>query len=187
MGETIKITNASLNDTSLTADFTWFSLGGGYDARTLEFNPVGKTLIITYLSSLDNEYHNYYADVSINSSNLSFIDRNNSYNFIKMPDIYTGIESINESILPISYHLSQNYPNPFNPFTVIEFIIPKESDVTLKVYDILGREIETLVDKRLSQGSYKAIFKDNGYASGIYFYRLISGKFADVKSMTLIK
>ena len=105
-----------------------------------------------------------------------------------------GIKS-NNSGIPEQYKLYQNYPNPFNPTTTIKFDISKgfpigafENDkVVLKVYDILGREIKTLVNEKLTPGSYEVIFNGSNLTSGIYFYKLMIGNFTDTKKMILIK
>ena len=85
------------------------------------------------------------------------------------------------------YELGQNYPNPFNPSTIIRFDIALRSDVVLKVYDMLGREIETLVNEKLSAGSYEKEFNSAGRSSGIYIYRLTAENFTSTKKMLLIK
>ena len=71
-----------------------------------------------------------------------------------------------------SFTLEQNYPNPFNPSTVISYQLPVSSDVTLKVYDVLGNEVATLVNEEKSAGSYEVEFSADGLTSGIYFYKL---------------
>ena len=88
---------------------------------------------------------------------------------------------------PDSYELYQNYPNPFNPSTTIRFSIPKENIVTLKVYDVIGREVKTLVNERKSVGQYEVDFNASQFASGIYFYQLKSGDYIQTKKMTLLK
>jgi ligand-binding sensor domain-containing protein len=90
-------------------------------------------------------------------------------------------------VIPSSFKLYQNYPNPFNPMTTIEFEIPEKASVKLIVYDILGREVGKLVDKELEPGRYKVNFDASELSSGVYFYRLEAGKFADVKKMLLVK
>ena len=109
----------------------------------------------------------------------------------------------NENQILSGYYLLQNYPNPFNPSTKIRFVIPNgvrnpkdfssqsprndNSLITLKVYDILGNEVATLVNEEKPGGSYEVNFDGSGLPSGIYFYRLESGKFVSVKKMILIK
>jgi hypothetical protein len=89
--------------------------------------------------------------------------------------------------VPTEYALYQNYPNPFNPTTTIEFDIPEKTNVKLVIYDILGREIETLIDKELEPGKYKLNFTATNLPSGVYFYLIRAGNFVKVKKMTLIK
>ena len=88
---------------------------------------------------------------------------------------------------PSGYALSQNYPNPFNPATNIGFHIAEVSLVTLKVYDILGREVATLVNGVRRPGAYTVSFDGSGLASGVYFYRLQAGRFADTKKLLLLR
>jgi hypothetical protein len=91
------------------------------------------------------------------------------------------------SQIPDKFALYQNYPNPFNPSTKIKFDIPDGDFTTVAVYDVLGKEISILVRLELSAGSYEVTFDGGNLASGIYFYRMISGNFADTKKMILIK
>jgi len=96
------------------------------------------------------------------------------------------VEDITE--LPAKYQLSQNFPNPFNPTTTIQYTIPNESIVTLKIYNILGQEVKTLINHEiLSLGRHEVSFNANSLPSGIYFYRIQAGNFVDVKKMTLLK
>jgi len=89
--------------------------------------------------------------------------------------------------IPNSYSLSQNYPNPFNPTTKINFALPKQGLVTLKIYDVLGREVRTLVNDVKSAGQYSVDFNASEFSSGVYFYKLESGTFSEIKRMMLIK
>jgi photosystem II stability/assembly factor-like uncharacterized protein len=100
-----------------------------------------------------------------------------------------GLTSINQisSGTPSEFYLSQNYPNPFNPSTNFEFEIADFGFVTLKVYDVMGKEVRTLVSESLRAGVYKAEFDANGLPGGIYFYRLETAGFIDTKKMMLIK
>jgi hypothetical protein len=89
--------------------------------------------------------------------------------------------------VPTEYALYQNYPNPFNPTTTIEFDIPEKTNVKLVIYDILGREVETLIDKELEPGKYKINFTATNLPSGVYFYTLKTPKFTKTNKMLLIK
>jgi len=89
--------------------------------------------------------------------------------------------------IPVEYSLLQNYPNPFNPSTKIEFKIPASGLVTLKVYDLLGREVTTLISEELQPGNYAVNFDAVSLSSGIYFYTLTAGDFVSTKKMILLK
>jgi hypothetical protein len=91
------------------------------------------------------------------------------------------------TVLPRSTMLLQNYPNPFNPTTVIQFDLPKESRVTLKIYDVLGREVAALLDDNRGAGSYKISWNASGVPSGVYFYRLQSGDALQTRKLLLIR
>jgi len=98
----------------------------------------------------------------------------------------TGVSDEKE-IIPTVYKLNQNYPNPFNPSTTIRYSIPQTSLVTLKVYDVLGREVAALVNEEKSLGTYQLNFDASSLASGIYFYKLQAGSFISTKKMILLK
>ena len=97
-----------------------------------------------------------------------------------------GINQLS-SLVPEKYNLFQNYPNPFNPSTNIKFDIVKLGAVKIVIYDALGRESEVLVNEVLSPGSYNADFNAANLPSGIYYYKIITADFSDVKKMLLIK
>jgi len=97
------------------------------------------------------------------------------------------ITSVEKNLITKNYNLSQNYPNPFNPNTIIRWQQPETGLATLKIYDVLGREVTTLVNEELSAGEYKVEFNGNGLTSGIYFYKLKSGSFVETKKMILLK
>ena len=90
-------------------------------------------------------------------------------------------------VVPNAYELMQNYPNPFNPRTTIAYKIPYDVNVTIKIYDVLGKEIAVPVNKKQTAGSYRFEFDGSGLSSGIYFYRITAGGFSDVKKMALIR
>jgi secreted PhoX family phosphatase len=89
--------------------------------------------------------------------------------------------------IPQKFELKQNYPNPFNPSTVINFAVPKDGNVSIKVYDILGKFVKTLVNQRIITGNYSVDFDATGFASGIYLYSLEAGDFKETKKMILTK
>jgi hypothetical protein len=88
---------------------------------------------------------------------------------------------------PASFALDQNYPNPFNPSTTIRYQVPTAGVVTLKVYDVLGREVRTLVNEHKSVGTYAVSFDGAGLASGMYVYQLRSGSYVSTKRMVMVK
>ncbi len=94
---------------------------------------------------------------------------------------------LQEDKQPASFRLYQNYPNPFNPTTVIGFDVPSSGFVSLKIYDVLGREVRTLVDKVEEPGSYSVSFDASSLPSGVYFYRLVAGNQTKVRKMLLVK
>ena len=102
--------------------------------------------------------------------------------------IVTGTEDGNNTVsVPLTFSLSQNYPNPFNPSTNLEFGITNQGFVSLKVYDVLGKEVKTLVNEIKPAGRYKVEFDGSSLSSGVYYYRIESGSFVDVKRMVLLK
>ena len=91
------------------------------------------------------------------------------------------------NVIPDSYSLNQNYPNPFNPTTKINFAIPKQGFVTMKVYDVLGRVVKNLVNEVKEAGLYSVDFNASELSSGVYFYKMEVNGFTDVKRMVLVK
>ncbi|GBD86624.1 starch binding domain protein [bacterium BMS3Abin03] len=119
---------------------------------------------------------------------------NHSFLLVDGPDIvldnvfgdFTAVEKL-ENLTPVRYDLQQNYPNPFNPSTKIRYTIPEPGLVTLKVYNLLGQEVATLINEEQTSGVYEVTFDAKTMASGIYFYTLNTGKFVSTKKMILLK
>ena len=114
---------------------------------------------------------------------------NTNFNYVPV-----GVNDKPQVELPIEYSLSQNYPNPFNPSTTIKYSIPVETrhgvspqNVSLKIFDILGREVATLVNKQQKAGNYEVHFNASHLTSGVYFYQLHSGSFVESRKMLLLK
>ena len=103
-----------------------------------------------------------------------------------LPSFTTGVEQTGAE-LPAGYSLDQNYPNPFNPTTTIDFSMPQAGFVSLKVYDLLGREVATLVNEEKPAGSFRATLDASTLTSGTYFYTLRAGNFTSTKKMVLLK
>ncbi|HSP88127.1 MAG TPA: T9SS type A sorting domain-containing protein, partial [Ignavibacteriaceae bacterium] len=103
-----------------------------------------------------------------------------------LSEIITSAEQ-QENRLPDNFILQQNYPNPFNPSTTIRYSIPTSEFVTIKVYDVLGSEVATLINEEKPVGSYEVDFNASNLSSGIYFYTLQAGKFSETKKLILMK
>ena len=99
----------------------------------------------------------------------------------------TSVEQIEDELLPTEFLLDQNYPNPFNPSTTIRFALPKTSNVTIKIYDVLGRQVATLVDEEYQAGVYKVVFEAGDLASGLYIYRIQTQSFSQSRKLMLLK
>jgi len=97
------------------------------------------------------------------------------------------LHCFSRSIQPQDFYLFPNYPNPFNSSTIIEFAVGNEEKVSIEIFDLLGRKIDTLVDARLSPGRYKISWSAEGLASGVYFCRMRAGKFISTIKVLLIK
>ncbi len=121
---------------------------------------------------------------NINSDGYTFLEV--YLNSLVENVVVTNIKK-NENSLPMNFNLYQNYPNPFNPYTVIDYQLPIQCHVKLKVYDVIGKEIMTLVDEIKGPGKYKVKFDGNDLPSGVYFYRIQADKFSGSKKMILIK
>jgi hypothetical protein len=132
-----------------------------------------------------------YVDKSAGQSQ-TYIYRVKAYND-SLESVYSNEASSNPTAvirgrgMPAEFSLNQNYPNPFNPSTKIKFALPILAPTRLTIYDLLGREIETLVDRELSAGYYEVTFEASRLANGIYFYRIEAGKFVKTMKLLLLK
>jgi hypothetical protein len=120
------------------------------------------------------------------ANNYIYAGTSNSLWRRPLSEIIIGVQNISTET-PSSFSLSQNFPNPFNPTTNIEFALPKSGLVTLRVYDILGKEVATLVNEVKNAGSYSVDFSASNFTSGVYFYKIETNGFSDIKKMMLIK
>ncbi len=100
-----------------------------------------------------------------------------------------GISDVNDTNyeLPNDFVLNQNYPNPFNPSTTISFSIPAEGMVSLKIFNLIGQQVDEIVNENLSAGNYSFMWNAKDQANGIYFYKLQAGEFVETKKMILLK
>jgi aminopeptidase N len=143
---------------------------------------------LTVFNNLINQ--DFYFQISGQPNNLE-IDPNNMI----LKDIISSTTFVENSRIPKSFSISQNYPNPFNPETKINYTVPQaisdqlstQQNVVLKVFDILGNEITTLVNEAKQPGNYEVIFDASNLSSGIYYYKITSGNFAKTKKMVVLK
>ena len=130
------------------------------------------------------EPHTYFfSDKNLSSGTYNYrlkqIDNNGTYKYINLDESFT--------VQPVEFNLSQNYPNPFNPATMIKYSLPEASRVSLKVYNVIGKEVETLVNDEKPAGTYEVNFDAAQLPSGIYFYQLKTGNFVETKKMVYQK
>ncbi len=140
--------------------------------------------------SLKNEGFNitpsqFYSLTIANNLVLTGASLNNSLWQRPLSEI-VNVQNVGTEI-PSSYSLEQNYPNPFNPRTVISFQLSVDSKVLIKVFDVQGREVQTLVNERLSVGTYQTEWDASAYPSGVYFYKLQAGDYSETKRMMLVR
>jgi flagellar hook assembly protein FlgD len=100
--------------------------------------------------------------------------------------LVTGIRD-NLSNAPVGYLLLQNYPNPFNPATTIKFSLPQKTHVSLSIYNSMGQEVTKLISKDMNAGVYTTEWNASGFASGVYYYRIVAGNFTETKKLLLLK
>lgn len=124
-------------------------------------------------------FREYVSNVAIDGASFSL-------DLVRVSSQSTGI-TLNQGEIPANYFIEQNYPNPFNPETNIKFGLPKSGNVKLAVYDITGKEVAVLLNDFKQAGSYIFSFNGSNLSSGVYFYRIVSGDFADTKRMILVK
>ena len=125
---------------------------------------------------------NFVTDAGVPGDGYYF----DNFKVVNYIDTITSVNFVSSSV-PDEYRLEQNYPNPFNPSTQLEFGISDLGFVSLRVYDALGKEVAVLVNENLSPGSYKTEFNGANYPSGIYYYKLETGSFNEVRKMILLK
>lgn len=162
------------------------SLSGNRRAFTYLYVMLDDDLVLEHVftPSDTNYFDSFGIGVSMNSDSylIGAYNANRAYLFTPYP------MSINDVVgLLKNYFLFQNYPNPFNPITNIKYSIPKSDIVIIKVYDILGKEITTLLNEYKQAGAYEVNFNASNLPSGVYFYRMISGSYSETKKMILLR
>jgi hypothetical protein len=135
-----------------------------------------------HLANLDDANSTYVLRDAFGSINPAFYD---AWDYDCGCPVASGVNP--EPGLASVYALDQNYPNPFNPSTKIEYTIPKQSFVTLKIYNVVGQEVATLVNEMQTASRYSVRFDAKNVASGVYFYKLVAGDFVSAKKMVILK
>lgn len=157
--------------------FTWD------DRESKEILSTGIIRIYLFIENFTGD--SSYSASTIGVKNLKFTYADGSE---KIVDFYfSNVIVQNEQKISDKFELSQNYPNPFNQATNIKFSVPQTQYVSLKVYDVLGNEVTTLVDEEKFASNYIVQFNGNSLASGVYLYRLQAGSFVQTKKLMLMK
>ncbi|HEX7356794.1 MAG TPA: T9SS type A sorting domain-containing protein, partial [Ignavibacteriaceae bacterium] len=155
-----------------------------YNADRYELAPSATFRIGTTNTDAQGNFA-FSTNLNIDAISVTATDfEGNTSSFARL-NIVTDVED--ENYIPTEFSLEQNYPNPFNPSTTIQFSIPKSGNVKVKVYDVLGNEVESLIDEYREAGRYEVTYDASGLSSGVYFYNLQSGSFAQTKKLQLIK
>lgn len=189
------LTNLTNNPFDVTLRIT-YNLQSGWQAGVctwiLCYGTGEDSITNTCQPGPNNMYAYFYPDqnimgagyVTINIKRVSNPSENYTVQF-GASTAPVGIKQLSNTVE--TFNLEQNYPNPFNPSTKIGFSVPKTDYVDLRVYDILGREVKTLLSEQLYTGEYEIEFDARNLSSGMYYYRLQSGDNVSVKKMTLVK
>lgn len=175
----------------------WPTSEGNSFSTVFEISAGSNNYEITKTQKLNGGQWNYLTSVELNNDGIISVKLNSNSTGLVVADafrlIYTGsVTDINENMISTKFILYQNYPNPFNPTTTIKYSIPNlksglSNKVQLKIFNILGEEVTTLVNKVQSPGEYEATFYASDLASGTYFYRLQVGNNVETKKMVLVK
>jgi len=181
-GASWNLSNSGLSQNLFSVFFT--DLNTGYitaEQTVLKTTNAGSNWFSVFSFGADSLFSSYFinANTGYTCGDEGRVYKTTTGGVIGIPPISTEV--------PKDFSLFQNYPNPFNPTTSIRFGIAKESFVKLAVYDMLGREVETLVNENLSPATYEVRWNADRFASGIYFYKILAGNYTDVKKMSVIK
>ncbi|MBK6538948.1 MAG: T9SS type A sorting domain-containing protein [Ignavibacteria bacterium] len=193
------ISNDGLNFTrvqDINSDATHSWIGNYMINDTNELRFYGSGMNVWFSSSPNGGEWSAFNSTNIQGGDPSVLRlSSNDYLMIYTGQPYAVNIQVNGNSVPDKFELYQNYPNPFNPVTHLEFGISDWGFVLLKVYDVLGNEVRTLVNENKPAGRYEVIFNGEGLPSGVYFYKLVvrssntkkSGDFRDIKRMVLVK
>jgi hypothetical protein len=184
----VELSSFSATITGNTVKLNWATTtelnNSGFDILRQAQNDQWEKIAFVKGHGTTTEVHNYsFIDANLNGGRYAYklkqLDFNGSFKYSDA--VYVEIAQ------PLNFKLFQNYPNPFNPSTTINFQIQETEFVTLKVYDILGNEITTLVNEKKESGSYNIAYNASGLSSGTYIYQLRMGSFVETKKLILIK
>jgi hypothetical protein len=188
----VDVSRSIFVDNGMNVYITGSSKGiGSDDYATIKYSPSGSMIWVMSYNGTGNLNDYSSSIVADNLGNAYVTGRsfgsNSNYDYatLKYGDI-VGIEPVN-NMVPDKYSLSQNYPNPFNPSTKIKFAIPEEQNVSIKVYDVLGKEMNNIPFGSLKPAVYEYTFNADELTSGIYFYRIFTNKFTESRKMVLVK
>ena len=193
--------NAILRTTNGGATWTSQTSGTTHSLRGVSFTDSDNGTAVGYNGTIlrtTDGGTTWSSQTSGTTNNLLGVCFTDSYNGTAVGDGGTILRTTNGGVsfveedeilseIPSNYELSQNYPNPFNPTTTISYSIPKTSFIKLSIFDILGQEIETLVDEQKYVGTYEITWYAEKLSGGIYFYRLQAGDFVETKKMVLLR
>ncbi len=184
-------------ETSVNNGSTWTRLIGMGASQILSSGTNSSPVMSTFASqslftpTLASQWATKLFNMPVGTNKVRFVGKSDFGNNLYIDNIIAtgsvGIGGHELTLTPDRYSLEQNYPNPFNPSTSINFSIPNSGLVTLKIYDILGKEVVTLVNEVKTAGNYILDFNASALTSGVYFYKIESGSFTDIKRMMLIK
>jgi hypothetical protein len=179
--------NAYVSGYSIAAES---SLESSYDYTTVKYDATGaEQWVARYDGPGDNSWANALAVDANGNVYVTGEDAGTAWSVfttIKYVQLSVAVEQ-KQAAVPVEFSLSQNYPNPFNPSTTIEFALPQASFVNLKIYDLLGKEVATLVSEKLPAGKHQRVWDAKGLASGVYLYRLETGNFIQTKKLILLR
>jgi hypothetical protein len=164
--DSIQITRNQIIDSNGSISFNFLGDFGFTHAFSFEKGK-GLTSVITHSTCLCGE--TWYGNHTLRSSNI------------------TSVPNSSRALIPKSAHLEQNYPNPFNPATTISFNLPAKSFVTIKIYDVIGKEVATIVSEEMQAGNYTRQWNAFDSPSGMYFCRMQTGSFTETRKLILIK
>ena len=137
------------------------------------------------ISNSNNNIVSTVGEAFIGKSSNTVNQNQMGFWYVYQQSTITDVE--NEETIPTVFKLEQNYPNPFNPSTRIKFAVPERSNVLIKIYDILGSEVATLLNEEMDAGWYENNFNAAGLSSGVYLFRMEAGKFINTKKMIYLR